>query len=99
MLDWILSARNWTASKVRSIPFLGFLLNNSRAHFEVGRLDVDSESTHKARNKTIFKIFYFTGFSVGSKNDLFASEVKGVEGVKKFFLDIFFAGEKLDVVN
>ena len=62
-------------------------------------MDIDSQAAEKAGNKAILEIFDGVGFAVGSENNLFAIEMKCVEGMKKFLLNVFFAGNKLDIVN
>lgn len=39
------------------------------------------------------------GAAIGGEDDLAAGKMKSIEGVEKLLLDIFFAGNKLDVIN
>lgn len=80
-------------------PLLGFLQNKSGSHLNVGWLDVNSKTAHKAGDETIFQAFDFTRFAIRGENDLAIAKVKRIEGVEEFLLGIFLAGDELDVVD
>jgi hypothetical protein len=47
----------------------------------------------------VFQPLNFAGRAVAGEHDLLVSLVQRVEGVEKFLLNPFLAGEELDVVN
>lgn len=75
------------------------MLDDGKAHFKIRKLNIDSKSTHKPGYKSVLETVNVGRFAIGGENYLFAGHVKGVEGVKEFFLDIFFTGDELNVVD
>ena len=75
------------------------LLQNREAHLNVRRLQIGDETPLESRDEAVFEILDFTGGTVAGQHDLLVRFVQCVEGVEKFLLDAFLAGEKLDVVN
>ena len=47
----------------------------------------------------MFQFLNFAGRAVAGQHDLLVRLVQRVEGVEKFLLNAFLAGQKLDVVN
>lgn len=75
------------------------MADNGQAHFQIRRLNINSQTAKKTGNQSVRKIFDVLRFAVGSENNLVAGKMKSVKGVEEFFLSVFFAGNKLNVIN
>ena len=78
---------------------LRLLLENGQAHFDVRRLQIGDQPPFEPRDEAVFQPLNFAGRTVAGEHDLLVRLVQRVEGVEKFLLNAFLAGEELDVVN
>jgi len=81
------------------VVFAGLLFDDGNLGLDVRRLDVGDETPFEAIADPVFQIGYFLGKLVAGDDDLPARIVEGVEGMEKFLLGPFLAGDELDVVH
>jgi len=62
--DDILSEKGGSGRIEINPLLLSFLIDNSDTHFVIGKLDIDSETTHKAGDKAIFETIDVGGLSI-----------------------------------
>lgn len=75
------------------------LAQNSNTGFEIWRLDIDGQAAFKAGNEAFFESADFAGWAVGGENDLLMSIIECIEGMEEDFLESFFSGEEVDIIN
>ncbi len=72
---------------------------DGEARFDIRRLQVGGQSPFEARHEPLFEILNLVGGAIAGHDDLFAGFVEGIEGMEELFMDAFFAGEELNVVD
>ncbi len=97
----LIDARDVFGDVIGNLNALGlrFFLQDGDFRFEVGRLDVGDQAPLKTRAQALFNRRNFLRRAIGTDDDLPLQVVERVEGVKKFFLRAFLAGDELNVVH
>ena len=77
----------------------GFVLDDRHAGLKIGRLDVCDQAPLEPGLQPVFKTEHLIGRPVSGQNDLVVVLVEIIEGMEKFLLRGFLAGDKLDIID
>ena len=78
---------------------LGLVFQNGHTGLVVRGLDVRQQTPLETGLQTVFQGQHIAGTTVGGHDDLLMLLVELVEGMEKFFLGGFLAGDELDIVD
>ena len=78
---------------------LQFLLDDGGARFQVGLLQISTQTPFEARKQAVFEAHQFARRPVGGHDDLLAGLMQMVENVEEAFLCLFLARQKLHIVE
>src|SRR5690606_40664835 len=76
-----------------------FAVENRRAGFEIGRLDIRDEAPLEAGDHAAFEFGDLRHRTVAGEDNLLLRLEQVVEGVEEFLLNALLAAEKVDVVD
>ena len=88
-----------TSGFQRNVPFGGLVLQDGDPGFQVGYLDIGTQSPLEAGKEAVFDPGDFRGGAIGAQDDLPACLVQFVEDVEELFLRLFLASEELHVID
>ena len=77
----------------------GFVLDDRHARLKIRRLDVRNQAPFEPGFQTVLQTQHLIGRPVGGQDDLVVVLVEVIEGMEKFLLRRFLAGDKLNIVN
>ena len=81
-----------------NVHLLAFLVYNSHAGFKVRRGNIRRQSAFKTGAYSVVQRFNFLNRAVKRYHNLLVVLEKGIKGVEKFFLRLFFTCYKMDIV-